>query len=48
MHGELVDMTNVPYTEPIDVEIEDHIEDMIRDLAKEGFWHAHATYYEKL
>jgi len=48
MHGELPDMSTATHTEAVDVQTGDHIEDMIQDLGQEGFWQAHAPYYEKL
>ena len=47
-HGELADKEIVPLTEAVDVQLRDRIEDMICDLGQEGFWQAHAPYYEKL
>ena len=41
-------MSTIPPIEAVDVQIEDHIEEMIHDLALEGFKQAHAPYYEKL
>jgi len=47
-HGELPHMSTAPHTDAVDVQTRDRIEDMIRDLGQEVFWHAHAPYYEKL
>jgi len=47
-HGELPDMTNVPQTDHVDVQIKDCLEDMISNLGQQGFRHAHAPYYEKI
>ena len=47
-HGELPQMSTIPQTEAINVQIGDHIEDMIPNLGQEGFWQAYAPYYEKL
>ena len=41
-------MSTVPPTEAIDVQVDDHIEDMLRDLGQEGFRQVYAPYYEKL
>jgi len=47
-HGELPQMSSTPPTGPVDEEVGDRIEDMLRDLGQEGFRQAHAPYYEKL
>ena len=36
-HSELPHMSTVPHTKSVDVQIDDHIEDMIRDLRQEDF-----------
>jgi len=36
-HGELTDMQRGSQSEPFDVEMGDHLEDMIRDLGQESF-----------
>ena len=41
-------MPTVSYTESVDVDIGDHIEDMIPDLGQERFRQVHAHFYEKL
>ncbi|XP_006596670.1 uncharacterized protein [Glycine max] len=47
-HGELPQMSSSPLTAPVDEEVGDHIEDMLRDLGQEGFRQAHSPYYESL
>ena len=47
-HGELSDMPTVSRTEPVDEDIRDHIEDMIRDLGQDCFQQAHAPLYDKI
>ena len=41
-HGELPDMPMVSHTKHVDVDIRDHIEDMICDLGQKSFQQAHA------
>ena len=41
-HGELTDMKRGSQSEPFDVEMGDHLEDMIRYLGQESFQQAHA------
>jgi len=47
-HSELPQMSIVPPTEAVDVQVGDRIEDMICNLGQEGFRKTHAPYYEKL
>ncbi|KAL5172284.1 hypothetical protein HKD37_16G045071 [Glycine soja] len=47
-HGEMTDMQSGQQSEPFDVEMGDHLEDMIRDLGQESFQQAHAPVYERL
>jgi len=47
-HGELPEMSTVPPTDAVDVQVGDHIEDMLCDLGQEGFRQAHSPYYETL
>ena len=47
-HGEFPGIATVPQNESVDVQIGDHIEEMICDLGQEGFQQAHASYYDKL
>ena len=47
-HGELPQMSPIPWTEAVHVQVRDRIKDMLRDLGKEDFTQAHAPYYEKL
>jgi len=35
-------------TEPVDVEMEDRLEDMIRDLGQKSFCQAHVSLYDTL
>ena len=41
-------MPTVSRVEPVDEDIGDHIEDMIRDLGQDNFQQAHAPLYEKI
>ena len=41
-------MSTIPLRDAVDVQVGDHIEDMLRDLGQQGFRQAHAPYYEKL
>ena len=41
-------MESGPQSEPFDVEMGDHLEDMIRDLGQESFQQAHAPMYDTL
>ena len=41
-------MSTIPLRDAVDVQVGDHIEDMLHDLGQEGFRQAHAPYYEKL
>ncbi|XP_025984354.1 uncharacterized protein LOC114411259 [Glycine soja] len=41
-------MPTVSRTEPVDEDIRDHIEDMIRDLGQDCFQQAHAPLYDKI
>ena len=47
-HGELTQMSTAPDTESNDAQTTNRMEDMIRDLGKDGFRQAHASYYDKL
>ena len=47
-YGKLPQMSTVPPTDAVDVQVGDRIEDKLRDLGQEGFRQAHAPYYEKL
>ena len=47
-HGKLPDMPTICRTEPVDEDIRDHIEDMIRDLGQDCFQQAHTPLYEKI
>ena len=47
-HGELPKMSTVPPSHAVDVEVGDHIEDMLHDLGQEGFRQAHAPCYDTL
>jgi len=47
-HGEQPKMSTTADTEPVHVQTEDRMEDMIRDLGHESFLQAQAPYYEKL
>ena len=47
-HGELTDMQRGSQSEPFDVEMGDHLKDMIRDLGQESFQQAHAPMYDTL
>jgi len=47
-HSEVTDMQSGSQSEPFDVEMGDHLEDMIRDLGQESFQQAHAPMYEGL
>ena len=44
----MTDMQSGPQSEPFDVEMGDHLEDMIRDLGQESFQQAHALVYKGL
>jgi len=44
----MTDMQGKPQSEPFDVEMGDHLEDMICDLGQESFQQAHAPVYEGL
>jgi len=44
----MTDMQSGPQSEPFDVEMGDHLEDMIRDLGQESFQQAHAPMYDTL
>eukprot|EP00256_Glycine_max_P051106 XP_006606975.1 two-component response regulator ARR12 [Glycine max] len=41
-------MSSTPPIGPIEEQVGDHIEDMLRDLGQEGFKQAHAPYYDTL
>ena len=47
-HGELTNMQKGSQSEPFDVEMGDHLEDMIRDLGQKSFQQAHAPMYDTL
>ena len=47
-HGELPEMSSTPPTAPVDEQVGDQIEDMLRDLGQEGFRQANAPYYDTL
>ena len=47
-HGELTDIQNGSQSESFDVEMRDHLEDMICDLGQESFQQAHAPVYKGL
>ena len=47
-HGELTDMQRGSQSEPFDVEMEDHLEDMICDLGQESFQQVHTSMYDTL
>ena len=47
-HGELPDRPTSSHTEPINVDMGHHIEDMIHDLWQHDFHQAHAPLYEKI
>ena len=47
-HGELTNMQRDSQSEPIDVQIGDHLEEMIHDLGQESFQQAHASMYDTL
>ena len=47
-HGELHDMSSVSHIEHVDVDIEDHIENMIHNLGQKSFRQTHASLYHKL
>ena len=46
LHGELTDMQSGSQSEPFDVEMWDHLEDMICELGQESFQQAHAPLYD--
>jgi len=47
-HGESTNMQSGFQSEPFDVEMGDHLEDMIRDLGQESFQQAHVPMYDTL
>jgi len=47
-HGELTDMQRWFQTKPVDVEMGDQLDDIIRDLRQESFQQAHAPMYDTL
>ena len=47
-HGELIDMQRESQSEPVDVQMGDHLEEMICDLGQESFQQAHAPMYDTL
>ena len=47
-HGELPKTSSTPPTGPVDEQVGDCIESMLRDPGQEGFRQAQAPYYEKL
>jgi len=47
-HDELAQMSTAPDIELNDAQTTDRMEDMICNIGQEGFWEAHASYYDKL
>ncbi|XP_006596816.1 uncharacterized protein [Glycine max] len=47
-HGELLENPSISQTNPVDVDMGNRIEGMIRDLGQDGFQQAHAPLYDKI